>query len=77
VIEPVTGALQQIFVRNWQTLDAWFDVAIEIGLQPLLQRIRIALCATIDACPGEIADWADARICDDLDPAIRSIFNER
>ena len=61
VVEGVTAALQQMFMRDWQTLDPWFEDALLRGSLPLLYRIRTALLACRDIAPAPAAAWMKKR----------------
>jgi hypothetical protein len=61
VIEGVTAALQQMFMRDWETLDPWFEDALSRGSLPLLYRIRTALLACRDIAPAPAAAWMERR----------------
>ena len=61
VVEGVTAALQQMFMRDWETLDPWFEAALARGSLPLLYRIRTALLACRDIAPAPAAAWMEGR----------------
>lgn len=61
IVEGVTAALQQMFMRDWKTLDRWFAEALASGSVPLLYRIRTALAACRDIAAEPAASWIEAR----------------
>lgn len=73
VIETVTAALQQMFMREWTTLAPWFEEALSRNSLALLYRIRIALLASRDILNEEGAQWATDRLRE-IDTAIRELL---
>lgn len=61
IIEGVTSALQEMFMRDWQTLDPWIDQALARNSFPLLYRVRTALAASLSIASGPAATWMQAR----------------
>lgn len=69
VIETVTAALQQMIMREWRTLDQWFEDALARDSLPLLYRLRIALLASREILDEDGTRWASDRL-DTVDAAI-------
>ncbi len=70
VIEPMTAAMHQLFLHEWNNLDKWFDDALARNSLALLNRVLIALREVKRTSDEARKQWARGLLERRVDPAI-------